>query len=630
MESSPDSNLVDLHPFPNSPSDLGCSSGLPSSGSTRETSPASSTHHPLGTSAPGSASFQEPPDQISSVTQKALEMDRDSFQTVNGRRSKLTGDPPRASHASSGITASAASNFGLLQQTTGRPLAPNPHLHSSTPFSPPTIVPQGHYCRDWRTSTASLDNLGFPSSTTSPAGASSSSASCSTNTNRNFATASGGSILSSPVSPVGFGNNLSNRNSLLSSNGYLSIANLADSPYSAVHDPHNLNENGQRDASTRNIANMHPTNGLLIAEADMDTAMGYCFDRGGGQYTRLVAVDLLPIDLNDIPRRVASDEGLIVLPVPRMPGPNGQPADSQLEPQAAVTPPPSSPSDHPSTDLVQTRIDSIVASSPHGTASPNSGAVVLATRGRGDSSASAVASRANNANKREKIYCDKWIHDGTCAFTQQGCKFKHEMPNDKETQEKLGLFHGYPSWWKKLLAEQQRPTSIDDRPVSIGAGRGGGGGGGGAGGAGPGAMVGPAYTNAWRPAQNGQGHTGEAVEDARPASFGAGSGAGGRGGGGFGTRGGSRQGRGGAAVLNAPNYGPIGPPSRVARSSGRGSRGPTGPPGINNGFGALPARIRCSNTSEANLYAALMDQQQGRDDDTGDTGEDEEQRGAKL
>jgi hypothetical protein len=82
---------------------------------------------------------------------------------------------------------------------------------------------------------------------------------------------------------------------------------------------------------------MHPANGFLITEADMDKSMGYCFDRGDGQYTRLVAVDLLPFDLKDIPRRVASDEGLIVLPVPRMPGPNGQPADNQLEPQAVVT-----------------------------------------------------------------------------------------------------------------------------------------------------------------------------------------------------------------------------------------------------------------------------------------------------
>lgn len=69
--------------------------------------------------------------------------------------------------------------------------------------------------------------------------------------------------------------------------------------------------------------------------------------------------------------------------------------------------------------------------------------------------------------RREKIYCDKWIHDGTCAFIQQGCKYKHEMPHDRETQERLGLFHGYPAWWKKQAIEQQRPLCIDDRPVNI-------------------------------------------------------------------------------------------------------------------------------------------------------------------
>ena len=89
----------------------------------------------------------------------------------------------------------------------------------------------------------------------------------------------------------------------------------------------------------------------------------------------------------------------------------------------------------------QSRIDSIVASSPPPT---------------------------NAAPKKTKIYCDKWIHDGTCAFTQQGCKYKHEMPTDKETQEKLGLFHGYPAWWKKLQADRQRPVNEQsDAPITL-------------------------------------------------------------------------------------------------------------------------------------------------------------------
>lgn len=60
--------------------------------------------------------------------------------------------------------------------------------------------------------------------------------------------------------------------------------------------------------------------------------MAYCFDRGNGQYTRLVPVDILPFSLRDIPARVSSDEGMIVLPVPRMVGRDGQPANVQLIP----------------------------------------------------------------------------------------------------------------------------------------------------------------------------------------------------------------------------------------------------------------------------------------------------------
>lgn len=57
-------------------------------------------------------------------------------------------------------------------------------------------------------------------------------------------------------------------------------------------------------------------------------------------------------------------------------------------------------------------------------------------------------------SKKNKIYCDKWIHDGVCAFTQQGCKFKHEMPQDEATQRSLGLFHGLPSWWKRRFGNE--------------------------------------------------------------------------------------------------------------------------------------------------------------------------------
>lgn len=51
------------------------------------------------------------------------------------------------------------------------------------------------------------------------------------------------------------------------------------------------------------------------------------------------------------------------------------------------------------------------------------------------------------------MYCDKWVHEGVCAFTQQGCKFRHEMPFDENVQRSLGLFQGFPAWWKKRNEE---------------------------------------------------------------------------------------------------------------------------------------------------------------------------------
>ena len=60
--------------------------------------------------------------------------------------------------------------------------------------------------------------------------------------------------------------------------------------------------------------------------------------------------------------------------------------------------------------------------------------------------------------RREKIYCDKWIHEGVCAFTQMGCKYLHEMPTDKATQVSLGLNHGLPTWYRRAQMVDIRPS----------------------------------------------------------------------------------------------------------------------------------------------------------------------------
>ncbi|KAM0798989.1 hypothetical protein BDR22DRAFT_857387 [Usnea florida] len=51
---------------------------------------------------------------------------------------------------------------------------------------------------------------------------------------------------------------------------------------------------------------------------------------------------------------------------------------------------------------------------------------------------------AQIANKKE--YCSHWLHRGECAYTQTGCRYKHEMPADQETLEKCGI-REIPRWF---------------------------------------------------------------------------------------------------------------------------------------------------------------------------------------
>lgn len=135
----------------------------------------------------------------------------------------------------------------------------------------------------------------------------------------------------------------------------------------------------------------------------------------------------------------------------------------------------------------QSRIDTIVASVPSTPThqSHNSSGGVTSHSYHHDHHGGSTPSAGGGPHhqqiqRRAKVYCDKWVHEGVCAFTQQGCKYKHEMPFDKVTQHQLGLFHGLPAWWKKHQAELARqrdaPQGIDSESVleiSDGGGHGG-------------------------------------------------------------------------------------------------------------------------------------------------------------
>lgn len=60
----------------------------------------------------------------------------------------------------------------------------------------------------------------------------------------------------------------------------------------------------------------------------------------------------------------------------------------------------------------------------------------------------------------KKTYCSHWIRHGECDYTQQGCRYRHEMP-DRATLLKIG-FRVVPKWWAernvvvRLPAEGER------------------------------------------------------------------------------------------------------------------------------------------------------------------------------
>lgn len=61
---------------------------------------------------------------------------------------------------------------------------------------------------------------------------------------------------------------------------------------------------------------------LFVSEQQLRSSYAYCYDRGNGIYTRLVALDMLP-SLDEAPSVQDDCLGMIVLPQPSAPAPPG-------------------------------------------------------------------------------------------------------------------------------------------------------------------------------------------------------------------------------------------------------------------------------------------------------------------
>lgn len=74
-----------------------------------------------------------------------------------------------------------------------------------------------------------------------------------------------------------------------------------------------------------------------------------------------------------------------------------------------------------------------------------SGAEAAAQIGYLPKSNEAPPPSGNVPDQEKKEYCTYWIRHGECDYIQQGCLYKHEMP-DKATLQKIG-FRSTPRWW---------------------------------------------------------------------------------------------------------------------------------------------------------------------------------------
>ncbi|KAE8349868.1 hypothetical protein BDV28DRAFT_151486 [Aspergillus coremiiformis] len=70
----------------------------------------------------------------------------------------------------------------------------------------------------------------------------------------------------------------------------------------------------------------------------------------------------------------------------------------------------------------------------------------LVPSGSGGTNSGSSRQGAHFNSKKE--FCSYWIRHGECDYQQQGCLYKHEMPNDLPTLEKLGL-RDIPRWYRE-------------------------------------------------------------------------------------------------------------------------------------------------------------------------------------
>lgn len=101
-------------------------------------------------------------------------------------------------------------------------------------------------------------------------------------------------------------------------------------------------------------------------------------------------------------------------------------------------------------DATQAKIDTIVASEVQPTTRPKVESF--------KASKPPSPSSRSTPDPGEKVYCTHWIRHGECDYIQQGCRYKHEMP-DRATLTSIG-FRTVPRWWQEKIAVQLGQSAI--------------------------------------------------------------------------------------------------------------------------------------------------------------------------
>ncbi|GAB7358619.1 hypothetical protein MBLNU230_g3849t1 [Neophaeotheca triangularis] len=104
-------------------------------------------------------------------------------------------------------------------------------------------------------------------------------------------------------------------------------------------------------------------------------------------------------------------------------------------------------------DKTQAVIDAILESDP----------AAAARTGYVPKGAPPPSGKIPDSDKKE--YCTYWMRTGECDYIQQGCLYKHEMP-DREMLAKLG-FRTVPRWWQ----ERNAIKMPDAKPMLVGDGK---------------------------------------------------------------------------------------------------------------------------------------------------------------